>query len=166
MHWAEAARRVVSGAGIQRFGSRIQQAFEEAVRLGVQRRLFVKCDNFPAISKLWLMTVRWFGAPGTQNRLISDSGRLSAHVPLHIEEAIAAWPSATEPHIIAKMQIVAGGFITFFTYNSAGPVNNAEVFRNSRSRHASAGRPVGARYQQRTSTQLLGCSRISGDFDS
>jgi very-short-patch-repair endonuclease len=46
VHWAEAARRVVSGAGIQRFGSRIQQAFEEAVRLGVGRRLFVKRDDF------------------------------------------------------------------------------------------------------------------------
>ncbi len=46
VHWAEAARRVVSGAGIQRFGSRIQQAFGDAVRLGVGRRLFVKRDDF------------------------------------------------------------------------------------------------------------------------
>ena len=35
-----------SGAGIQRFGSRIQQAFEEAVRLGVSRGLFLKRGEF------------------------------------------------------------------------------------------------------------------------
>jgi hypothetical protein len=46
VHWTEAARRVVSGASIQRFGSRIQQAFEEAVRYGVGLRLFVKRDDF------------------------------------------------------------------------------------------------------------------------
>jgi len=46
LHWMEAARRVLSGAGIQRFGNRIQQAFEEAVRLGVSRKLFVKRKEF------------------------------------------------------------------------------------------------------------------------
>jgi Protein of unknown function (DUF3320) len=40
--WMEAARRALSGAGIQRLGNRIQQAFEEAVRLGVSRGLFAK----------------------------------------------------------------------------------------------------------------------------
>ena len=52
VHWAEAARRVLSGAGIQRFGSRIQHAFEEAVRHGKGLRLFVKRDDF-----LWAPTM-------------------------------------------------------------------------------------------------------------
>jgi hypothetical protein len=46
VHWMEATRRVLSGAGIQRFGNRIQQAFEEAVRLGVSRGLFAKRKEF------------------------------------------------------------------------------------------------------------------------
>ena len=46
VHWTEAARRVLSGAGIQRFGNRIQQALEEAVRLGVSRGLFAKRGEF------------------------------------------------------------------------------------------------------------------------
>ncbi len=33
VHWTEAVRRILSGAGIQRLGNRIQQAFEEAMRL-------------------------------------------------------------------------------------------------------------------------------------
>jgi hypothetical protein len=46
VHWTEAARRVLSGAGIQRFGTRIQQAFDEAVRLGDSRRLFLRRGEF------------------------------------------------------------------------------------------------------------------------
>ncbi|MGO9012863.1 MAG: DUF3320 domain-containing protein [Bryobacteraceae bacterium] len=52
--WTEAARRILTGAGIQRFGNRIQQAFEEAVRVGVSRGLFKKRKDFlwdPAMSQ-------------------------------------------------------------------------------------------------------------------
>jgi hypothetical protein len=59
------ARRVVSGAGIQRFGSRIQQAFREAVRLGVGRGLFIKRDDF-----LW--------SPAMQQSPIRDRSKLAA----------------------------------------------------------------------------------------
>jgi very-short-patch-repair endonuclease len=46
VHGTEAARRVLSGAGVQRFGNRIQQAFEEAVQLGVSGRLFIQRGEF------------------------------------------------------------------------------------------------------------------------
>ena len=46
VHWTEAARRVLSGAGVQRFGTRIQQAIEEAVKLGISRGLFLKRGEF------------------------------------------------------------------------------------------------------------------------
>jgi very-short-patch-repair endonuclease len=42
----EAVRRILSAAGIQRLGNRIQQAFDEAVRLGVSRRLFTQRQEF------------------------------------------------------------------------------------------------------------------------
>jgi very-short-patch-repair endonuclease len=46
VHKIEAARRVLNSAGVQRFGSRIQQTFEEAVDLGVARKLFVLRGEF------------------------------------------------------------------------------------------------------------------------
>ncbi|HXB68372.1 MAG TPA: DUF3320 domain-containing protein [Candidatus Acidoferrales bacterium] len=65
VHGTEAARRVLSGAGIQRFGSRIQQAFEEAVRLGVARSLFVERNDF-----LW--------SPAMQQPPVRNRSELSA----------------------------------------------------------------------------------------
>ena len=46
VHATEAARRILNAAGIQRFGARIQQAFDEAVRLGVGRGLFLQRGEF------------------------------------------------------------------------------------------------------------------------
>jgi hypothetical protein len=46
VHWTEAARRVLSGAGIQRLGTRIQTVFEEAVKVGVSRKLFDERGEF------------------------------------------------------------------------------------------------------------------------
>ncbi len=40
VHRTEAARRVLNGAGIHRFGARIQEAFEEAINLGGSQKLF------------------------------------------------------------------------------------------------------------------------------
>jgi hypothetical protein len=65
VHWMEAARRVLSGAGIQRLGNRIQQAFEEAVRLGVSRGLFAKRKEF-----LW--------GPAMQQPPVRDRSELPA----------------------------------------------------------------------------------------
>jgi very-short-patch-repair endonuclease len=52
VHCTEAMRRIVNGAGIQRLGSRIQHAFDEAMTLGVTRRLFVRKGEF-----LWSSTM-------------------------------------------------------------------------------------------------------------
>jgi hypothetical protein len=65
LHWTEAVRRILSAAGIQRFGNRIQQAFEEAVRLGVSSGLFVRREEF-----LW--------APTMQQPLVRDRSELPA----------------------------------------------------------------------------------------
>jgi hypothetical protein len=46
VHWKEAARRVMAGAGVQKMGSRIEKAFEEAVRLGVGRRMYIQRGDF------------------------------------------------------------------------------------------------------------------------
>jgi hypothetical protein len=46
VHCSEAFRRVLSGAGVQRLGSRIQQAFDEALRQALHRRLFVQRGEF------------------------------------------------------------------------------------------------------------------------
>ena len=46
VHVTEASRRILSGAGVQRLGVRIQLALEEAVRLGVSRSLFNKRGEF------------------------------------------------------------------------------------------------------------------------
>jgi hypothetical protein len=46
VHWTEAARRLLSGAGVQRLGSRVQGAFEQAVSVGVSRKLFARRADF------------------------------------------------------------------------------------------------------------------------
>jgi hypothetical protein len=46
VHWTEAARRILNAAGIQRFGNRIQHAFDEAISLGASRKLFVMRQDF------------------------------------------------------------------------------------------------------------------------
>jgi very-short-patch-repair endonuclease len=46
VHWREAARRVTAAAGVQRMGNRIEAAFEEAIRHGTARELFVRRLEF------------------------------------------------------------------------------------------------------------------------
>jgi very-short-patch-repair endonuclease len=46
VHWLEAARRVANAAGIQRAGSRIQEAFQRACRYGSRSKRFVYRDGF------------------------------------------------------------------------------------------------------------------------
>jgi very-short-patch-repair endonuclease len=58
VHWTEAARRVLGSAGIQRFGTRIQQAFEQAVEVGLARKLFVKRGDFLWTSAMQQAPVR------------------------------------------------------------------------------------------------------------
>ncbi len=65
VHWTEAARRILSHAGIQRFGNRIHQAFEEAVRLGASRGQFCQRDGF-----LW--------CPAMQQPAVRDRSDLPA----------------------------------------------------------------------------------------
>jgi very-short-patch-repair endonuclease len=82
VHSTEAARRVLNGAGIQRFGSRIQQAFEEAVRVGVSRKLFIKRQSF-----LWHPTMQ---QPPVRDRsgLAAASRRFEFVAPEEIRSAI------------------------------------------------------------------------------
>lgn len=82
VHWIEASRRVLDGAGVQRFGSRIQQAFEEAVAYGVARKLFVKRHDF-----LWGPTMT---EPPVRNRekLSASSRKLEYVAPEENRRAI------------------------------------------------------------------------------
>lgn len=82
VHWMEAARRILDGAGIQRFGNRIQQAFEEAVRLGVSRGLFSKRKEF-----LWAVAMQ---LPPVRDRseLPAASRKLEFVAPEEIRQAI------------------------------------------------------------------------------
>jgi hypothetical protein len=82
VHWMEAARRVLDGAGIQRFGNRIQQAFEQAVRVGVDRKLFVKQEEF-----LWAPKMQ---QPPVRNRseLPTASRKLEFVAPEEVRRAI------------------------------------------------------------------------------
>ncbi len=78
----EAVRRVLDGAGIQRLGNRIQQAFEQAVRVGVDRKLFVKREEF-----LWGSTME---QPPVRNRseLPATSRKLEFVAPEEVRRAI------------------------------------------------------------------------------
>jgi Protein of unknown function (DUF3320) len=82
VHWKEAARRVLDGAGIQRFGNGIQQAFEQAVRVGVDRKLFVRRKEF-----LWGPTME---QPPVRNRseLPAASRKLEFVAPEEVRRAI------------------------------------------------------------------------------
>ncbi|HLK65432.1 MAG TPA: DUF3320 domain-containing protein [Bryobacteraceae bacterium] len=82
IHWTEAVRRVLNGAGIQRMGSRIQQAFEEAIRIGVSRGLFVRNGDF-----LWSPEMR---EPPMRDRsnLPASSRKPELIAPEEIRQAI------------------------------------------------------------------------------
>jgi very-short-patch-repair endonuclease len=82
VHCTEAARRILSAAGIQRFGARIQQALDEAVRLGVARGLFVQRGEF-----LWSPAVQ---QPPVRDRseLPTASRKLEFVAPEEIRRAI------------------------------------------------------------------------------
>jgi very-short-patch-repair endonuclease len=82
VHWTEATRRILSGAGIQRLGNRIQQAFEEAIRLGVSRGLFAKRQGF-----LWEPAMK---EPPVRDRseLPAGSRKLEFVAPEEIRRAI------------------------------------------------------------------------------
>lgn len=46
IHWLEASRRVANAAGVQKMGSRIQEAFRHACTAGARSRRFTKTDDF------------------------------------------------------------------------------------------------------------------------
>lgn len=82
VHWMEAARRVLDGAGIHRLGNGIQEAFEQAVRVGVDRKLFVKREEF-----LWGPAMQ---QPPIRNRseLPAASRKLEFVAPEEIRRAV------------------------------------------------------------------------------
>lgn len=46
VHWREAARRILAGAGVQKLGSRIENAFDEAIQYGITRQHFTCRGDF------------------------------------------------------------------------------------------------------------------------
>jgi very-short-patch-repair endonuclease len=82
VHWLEAARRVLSGAGVQRFGSRIREAFKQAVHMGVSRKLFARRGDF-----LWSLDMQ---QPTVRDRsaLPGASRKLDLVAPEEIRRAI------------------------------------------------------------------------------
>ena len=46
IHWLEAARRIANAAGVQRVGSRIQEAFKRACRSGSRSKKFFRREDF------------------------------------------------------------------------------------------------------------------------
>ena len=65
VHWLEAARRIADGAGVQRTGSRIQAAIQNAIEVGVRKGAFKKRGDF-----LWSMAM--------QTPLVRDRSDLEA----------------------------------------------------------------------------------------
>ncbi len=84
LHWREASRRLLSGAGVQRMGNRIESAFLAAIRFGISRNLFFQRGEF-----LWNL--------GPQTLTVRDRGDLPAAsrkldliAPEEIQKAIVA----------------------------------------------------------------------------
>jgi hypothetical protein len=82
VHATEAARRILNSVGIQRLGSRIQQAFLEAVKLGANEGLFACRGEF-----LWDLAMK---APPVRDRsdLPAASRKLEFIAPEEIRLAI------------------------------------------------------------------------------
>ena len=82
VHWKEAARRVITAAGIQKLGSRIENAFIEAVRHGCRHQLFIKRGEF-----LWRLDME---SPPVRDRssLPVSSRKLDLVAPEEIDAAI------------------------------------------------------------------------------
>jgi very-short-patch-repair endonuclease len=107
VHRTEAAHRVLNGAGVQRFGSRIQQAFDEAIVLGASRKLFVMRTEF-----LWTLDMV---EPPVRDRseLPAASRKMEFVAPEEIGRAILL--VAQESHGIAP-EDVAGATCRLFGF--------------------------------------------------
>ena len=99
VHRAEAARRVLNGAGIQRFGNRIQQTFGEAVYVGVSRKLFTVRGEF-----LWKSTMQ---DPPVRDRsdLPAASRKFEFIAPEEIKRAIVGLTQ--DSHGIAPPEVAS-----------------------------------------------------------
>ena len=82
VHWKEAARRVMAAAGVQKLGSRIETAFDEAARRGTSRRLFARRGEFLWHADMAEPTVR------DRSNLPAASRRLDLVAPEEIQRAI------------------------------------------------------------------------------
>jgi very-short-patch-repair endonuclease len=82
VHATEAARRVLSGAGVQRLGNRIQEAFEEAMSKGLVRQLFARRADFLWNLDMQLAPVR------DRSALPAASRKLELIAPEEIRRAI------------------------------------------------------------------------------
>jgi very-short-patch-repair endonuclease len=82
VHLMEATRRVLSAAGVQRLGNRIQEAFEEAVSKGLARKLFARRADFLWSLDMQLAPVR------DRSALPAPSRKLELIAPEEIRRAI------------------------------------------------------------------------------
>ena len=126
VHWSEAARRVMLGAGVQRMGNRIEAAFREAMGRGVTRRLFHRRGEF-----LW--------QPGMKEPVVRDrtnlptaSRRFEMVAPEEIRKAILlvveeayGMPPAEVP--IAVCRKLGFGHVTEDMRNCVEPHRDALV---------------------------------------
>jgi hypothetical protein len=73
---------VLGAAGVQRFGSRIREAFKEAVRMGISRKLFTRRGDFLWSLDMQQLTVR------DRSVLPAASRKLELVAPEEIRRAI------------------------------------------------------------------------------
>jgi very-short-patch-repair endonuclease len=107
VHRTEAARRVLNSAGIQRFGNRIQHAFDEAIALGASRMLFVMRQQF-----LWARDMKETPVRD-RSELPTASRKLEFVAPEEIRRAILM--VVQESHGIAPEE-VAGATCRLFGF--------------------------------------------------
>jgi very-short-patch-repair endonuclease len=126
VHWKEAARRVMSGAGVQKMGSRIEGAFEEAIRVGLSRGLFMRRGEF-----LW-----WTEAadPIVRDRgdLPNSSRKLDFVAPEEISKAIlcvieASYGMPTDEVPVAVCRLLGFARVTDDMRGAVVPVQEALV---------------------------------------
>jgi very-short-patch-repair endonuclease len=121
VHHTDAARRVLNGAGIQRFGSRIQQTFDQAIALGASRKLFVTRNEFLWTAEMKEVPVR------DRSKLPAASRKIEFVAPEEIRRAILV--VIQESHGIAPEE-VAGATCRLLGFTRVTEDMSAVVERN------------------------------------
>lgn len=82
VHWREAARRIVAGAGVQRMGNRIEAAFLEAIQVAVSTKLLAQKGEFLWTPEMHEPIVR------DRSHLPAASRKLELVAPEEIQKAV------------------------------------------------------------------------------